>query len=58
MKLTKQFIVVYNEKKEIISISSENSETYVGNGMLSAEFDTQIELDSFIVENQLKHVDI
>ena len=56
--LTKSFIVVYNNSNEIIAKSVTNNETCVGDGMSSAEFDTEEELNSFISENSLVETDI
>ena len=51
--LTKQFIVVYNSDKEIVSKSNSNFETYVGDGMSATEFDSEDELNAFIEEKSL-----
>ncbi len=52
-KLTKKFVVVYDTDNLIITKSETNAETYVPKDRLSAEFDTQEELDSFITDNNL-----
>lgn len=57
-KLTKQFTVVYNEEGQIIVKTDNNSETYVPEERLYAEFDTQEELDEFIVDNDLKEQEL
>lgn len=54
MELKKQFIVVYDNKNIIITKSMSNETTLVGEGRNGAEFDTQEELDTFIVQNGLK----
>jgi len=51
--LTKQFVLVYNEEKQIIVKCLDNVETYPGKETYYAEFDTIEELDSFIKENEI-----
>lgn len=57
-KLTKPFIVVYDENNSIITKQTENKETYVGAGAKYAEFDTEEGLNQFIEEKGLKETDI
>jgi len=53
-KLTKPFIVVYDENNSIIIKQIDNKETYVGKDDTGMEFDTEDELDKFIADNDLK----
>lgn len=55
-KLTKQFIVVYNNNKIVVK-STTNSETFVGNGNEGVEFDSNEELEEFIEQNNLTDPD-
>lgn len=52
-KLSKPYVVVYNEEKKIIIKLANNLETFPGLGCHSAEFDTEQELDNYISENNL-----
>jgi len=56
-KLTKPYIVVYDENNSIISKLTENRETTIGEGRFGAEFDTEEELNNFIIMSGLKEVD-
>lgn len=53
--LKKQFVLVYNIDKIIVSLSENNSETFVGIGLYSAEFDTKEELYSYIEKERLEY---
>jgi hypothetical protein len=53
IKLTKQYIVVYNEEKKIIIKADNNTETSPGLGCYFAEFDTEQELEDYVSENNL-----
>lgn len=55
-RLIKKHVVVYDENKTIITQSNNNGETFVGEGRLFAEFDSEEDLNSFIVDNHLKDV--
>ena len=57
-KLTKQFVVVYDENKSIISKSENNKETFVGIDKQGVEFDSKEELEQFIIENNLTKGDL
>ena len=52
-KLTKQFIVVYDGDSMIRSLSAENKETFVPNELNSKEFDSEGELDDFVLTSKL-----
>lgn len=54
MELKKRFIVVYDNDNNIIVKSESNTITLVGEGRKGGEFDTQEELEQFIVQNGLK----
>jgi len=56
--LTKSFIVIYDDNKNIIIRQTENKETYVGKGSKYAEFDSEDELNQFIVDNKLVEVEL
>lgn len=51
--LTKLFIVIWNDDKQILVKDINNINTYHGDMYYSAQFDTQEELDQFILDNEL-----
>jgi len=53
IELTKPFIVVYHSSKEIEIKLTNNISTFPGIGLNYAEFDTQEELEQFILDNEL-----
>ena len=52
-ELTKQYTVVYKDDKTIISLNYNGGVTYPGVDDNYAEFDTQEELEQFILDNEL-----
>lgn len=53
IELTKRFIVVYDDDKNIIVKSYTNERTIIGKGRHGNEFDTADELNEFIMSKQL-----
>lgn len=58
-ELTKPFRIVYNDENQILLPIEygDNTPTYVGEGRHSAEFDTSVEAEIFIRDNNLIFID-
>ncbi|WP_312769265.1 hypothetical protein [Epilithonimonas sp.] len=52
--LTKSYIVIYDNETRAIKLKMlDNGTTYVPDGLATAEFDTEQELEDYISENNL-----
>lgn len=53
-KLTKRYVVIFDNNNNVLIKLTDNTETYVGKDHKYAEFDSLQELEDFIEKEELK----